>query len=319
MDKIERIHGLKDFLKVKAPDRVEEKAFIHDLNDNPIDCNIYHPKYGYRGFVTDETRHIIASFNPIIYNDPNTNQKVYCSIEPLVILCEDENGKLSNKDGVEVKWVSFTLSNQKKLAEDENDFQEIFDYWFKEKNLNPEHQEDYTICAEFLINEVTLLQEQHLGHTNRIDKDLNLISLSNRFIKFLKLKQIDNNPIQSTKGLYLGYSFKQLKSLHQALIDKKFLKSESDLSHFISAFSDDTLADGFKPLQWFSLTKGAIFIAYFFRNKRHVWEETKHIFEPSNYKGLLSQSKGNGTFDRTISVLEEIDKNIKLLTDIDSI
>lgn len=71
---IERIQ-LQDFLSVPAPDILHRNAFWHNENGNPIDCNIYHPKYGYRGFETNTNEQVIASFQPVTgYKDEKSGK-----------------------------------------------------------------------------------------------------------------------------------------------------------------------------------------------------------------------------------------------------
>ncbi len=257
-DAIEKIVGLRNFLEVKAPDKVIENAFLHDLQGNSIDCNIYHPKYGYRGFCTYETKPIVASFSNVnIYEDPMTGQKVYSPYRPFDLLCIHDDGKLTNKDGIEVKYVSFVLHNQKRLAENENDFQEIFDYWFQKKELNPQKQQDIMICAKFLISEVNRLQQQHEQGTNRDSVDLTLISLSNEFISFLESKQQtkQESSTQQQKGFDLGLSNEQLEKLYNELKEHRFIDIETNSKHFINAFNGKDLEEGFKPLKWIDETQ----------------------------------------------------------------
>jgi len=174
---------LGDFLTVQAPDKLIKDAFLHDSEGNPIDCNIYHPKYGYKGFVTDIGKQIVTMWNPTIYTDPKINKEVYC-IECLNLTCIHPDGKLTNKDGVTVIFVDFVLHNQTRQAETEQDFKEIYDKLFLEKRIENTPKKHRLFKAE-LLNHVekliSLYKKKHEFETI----DLSLLSIAKDFIQYL--------------------------------------------------------------------------------------------------------------------------------------
>lgn len=122
-----------------------------------------------------------------------------------------------------------------------------------------------------------------------------------------KLREISTpTPPQQAevKGFDLGYTDTQLENLHGELIKGKFLDGNTKLDHFKNAFNGKILVD-FEPLNWSVPTMGAVFFFYF-TNKKPEWTKYKHLFEPANYKQLLSQSKGIGTFDYLTTILDKI-------------
>ena len=182
------IYALHDFLQVSEPDRVFKNAFIHDLQGNPIDCNIYHPKYGYQGFLTYDERLIVTSFNPNYgYKCLLTHQYIYSPYNSFNLTCIYEDGRLTNKDGIEVEFTDFVMHNQTRLAREE-DFEEIWKYWLIEKNLDP-LSESIAGLRKFLIDKTMSLQKLHEESADDKQLDLNLTALSEIFIKFLTSKK----------------------------------------------------------------------------------------------------------------------------------
>lgn len=145
-----------------------------------------------------------------------------------------------------------------------------------------------------------------------------LASIATNQQEISKSSNVSISTNSTPKGFNLvGYSIEQLTSLHKALIDKKYLKDNAPLKHFINAFNGKELED-FEPLKWKSKTMGAIFIHYFLRKSETHWKDTQHILEPANYKQLLSQILKNNKFQDCTNELNIIEKQIKLLTIIDS-
>jgi hypothetical protein len=145
-----------------------------------------------------------------------------------------------------------------------------------------------------------------------IPLDLDLMNtIQNRKPASSKKNKIDT-------GFNLGYTDTQLTALHKALIDNNFLDSQTKKTHFINAFNGKKLTSNFKQLDWFDYTRGAIFISYFLRKHRNFWSATEHLLVKASYKTLLSQSKGNSTFETVSKELDSVQKQINLLTDINS-
>ncbi|OJU28608.1 MAG: hypothetical protein BGN92_09765 [Sphingobacteriales bacterium 41-5] len=209
-DRINNMHAINDFFKLPAPDRVIKNAFIHDVEtDNAIDCNIYHPKYGYPGFVTDHddvraqgievidekgNKDIEARFFNIRYSF--YGKFVHCNFAH-TCLCEhgenisiDENDEieykeLTNKDGVKVKFVDFTLHNQIRNVENESDFELIIQREYKKANLDdtPEAIEAF---KKALVNRVENLIQLHQTNCDYNEGiDFNIIGLATRFKNYV--------------------------------------------------------------------------------------------------------------------------------------
>ncbi|MHA4739606.1 hypothetical protein [Dyadobacter sp. MSC1_007] len=205
---------LSDFLQVADSDVTFENAFIHDMSDNPIDCNIYHPKYGYPGFVTHENRPILTSFNPIIYQEPS-GQYVYCK-DHFPVTCLHVNGVITNKDGIQVKYVNHTMTNRTRLADSEDDFKKIYKREFvyaKIPNEYPYHK----ILTKKLKEHIEKCRKNYeenrvfIGNTAARTGDLSLIYVADRFESFLdallnsnidKFKKMIDIP--DTNHLYLS-------------------------------------------------------------------------------------------------------------------
>lgn len=124
-----------------------------------------------------------------------------------------------------------------------------------------------------------------------------------------QLEQTIQPPQRKNKavtGFDLGFNDDtKLETLYHVLIAEQFLHHSTKVEHFINAFNGKELID-FKPLKWNEPTKGAIVFFFFSKQKKTPWESNKHLFEPANYKQLLSQSRGNGTFETLKKELEKI-------------
>ena len=117
------------------------------------------------------------------------------------------------------------------------------------------------------------------------------------------------------KGYDLKLDDTQLKTLHGKLIERTFLDADTKIEHSKNAFNGKVLAADFEQLKWVSGTKGAIFISYFLRKEtKGLWKLTRHLLESANYSRLLSQSKGNETFESTTVELKDIERIIKNIT-----
>jgi hypothetical protein len=91
------------------------------------------------------------------------------------------------------------------------------------------------------------------------------------------------------------YSDTQLENLYNNLIGN-FLDGNTKLEHFKKAFNGELLGGDFEPLKWIEPTMGAVLFFHISKQKPQ-WRKYSYLFEPANYKQLLFQSKGNGTFE----------------------
>ena len=107
------------------------------------------------------------------------------------------------------------------------------------------------------------------------------------------------------KGYDLGLDNTQLKTLHRKLIEGTFLDGNTKLGHLINAFNGEVLVN-FEPLKWTNPTMGAVFFFHVKKTKNTEWTKYSYLFEPANYKQLLSQSRGNGTFENLTTMLEKL-------------
>jgi hypothetical protein len=139
---------LSTFLEVKAPDVHHKDAFWHDENDETIDCNIYHPKYGTitvnnkhgefvvkLGSIVDYTSSNFISEYSHRSRCPTTGKTILCRFKPLPVLCLNEDGTYTNKDGKVVIKVDWLQTNIKRPALDINDFSEIYQREFIRSGL----------------------------------------------------------------------------------------------------------------------------------------------------------------------------------------
>lgn len=186
------------FLEVDAASITIKNAFLHDENDRPIDCNIYHPKYGSitthnkygsfevrLGFLTDTKETIITSCN-YIYDSYHTSEVVYCQFSPLSVLCIQDDGSLTNKDGVLVKKVDWHRSNQKRNAIDVNDFKEIYNREFDKNNLE-DTASVHTTFKKILIKHLTELIKLHEDNREYGSTlDVNILAKAHEFIEWLE-------------------------------------------------------------------------------------------------------------------------------------
>lgn len=188
---------LHSFLEVNAPDLLIKNAFWHDVNGNPIDCNIYHPKYGsidvnnkygkYNvrlGFLTTSKDYIISSCS-YSYKSCNTNETVYCQFKPLQLLCIDENGCLTNRDGITIKKVDYTQTNQKRQALDGNDFAEIYEREFLSSKLldTKIHHMVFKDQLTKYVNKLIAYHEDNREYGRTLD--IEIIAKANEFLSWL--------------------------------------------------------------------------------------------------------------------------------------
>ncbi|GAB3955415.1 hypothetical protein GCM10028805_43020 [Spirosoma harenae] len=182
---------LHDFLLVKAPDIVG--FFYHDAEDNPIDCNIYHPKYGYPGHVADSYQTTITPYNARSYQDPRTGQRVWCR-DFLEVLCVHEDETYTNKDGEQVLIVSRSFPQQR-LASSGNpdDFKEIYDRELAKKGLT-DNKFDSEFFKDSLYKHIQDLIDLHEEKTAYEDRKFTWIGLAKEFQQYLKSGGVKKSP-----------------------------------------------------------------------------------------------------------------------------
>ncbi len=151
---------LHDFLSVPAPDVLHKNAFLHDENDLPIDCNIYHPKYGYAGFKTYSKDIVAASFTTRhSYKDYDTGETIYAPYYQEMV-CSADGINFTNKDCKKVIKVDYLQTHLKRLAENEQDFEVIYQREFDSKKLSDTPEIRNVFCHE-LISHIQYLIKQH--------------------------------------------------------------------------------------------------------------------------------------------------------------
>lgn len=145
------IYALHDFLQVKDEDIINKGCLIEDLESFANGYITFLNKDGEKKILTNEE---VANFEPEII------------------------------DGKKLYRIDFVAVNQKRLAQNEDDFNEIWDKWLNDKKLD-----SLTASVEslkkLLIVETQQFQKLHEDNTNAKQRDLNLINLSDRFINYL--------------------------------------------------------------------------------------------------------------------------------------
>jgi hypothetical protein len=195
---------LHDFLSVPDVDLVIENAFWHDENDEPIDCNIYHPKYGYPGFKTYSQDIIAASFGArYSYKDYETRETIYAPYY-LQVLCVDEEGNFTNKDGKKVVKGPYTQTHRKRLADSDTDFETILQREFQAKELgsNPETKAVFRTEIQNHVQELIELHKTNSSYAKGT-RDINVLALADRFLKFLKQPSV-----ASHREIILAHNYK---------------------------------------------------------------------------------------------------------------
>lgn len=201
---------LYSFLSVPAPNILHKNAFWHNENNEPIDCNIYHPKYGrYPGFETATKEVIVTSFNPVtIYQDSKTGKYVYCKYD-LQMLCIVDEKNFINKDGKKVIKVDYLQTSNTRLAESEQDFELIYKREFESKTLI-DTTETRKVFNQELINYVNGLTALHKARSTYKDIDINTLSLADRFIAYLNNfeNELKNNSFITHREIILVHNLK---------------------------------------------------------------------------------------------------------------
>lgn len=179
-------NALQSFLSVPAPDILHKNAFWHDENDLPIDCNIYHPKYGYNGFEAPTKDVVVTSFQPVtVYRNEKTGKYIYCQYY-WPMLCTADELSFINKDGARVIKVDYLQTHQTRLAESEQDFGIMYQREFKQREL-PDEPAVTNVFCEQLISHVKDLQTKHKKRSSfEKDRDINVLALADKFIHYLK-------------------------------------------------------------------------------------------------------------------------------------
>ena len=267
------IYALHDFLQVKDEDIINKGCLIEDLESFANGYITFLNKDGEKKILTSDD---IANFEPEII------------------------------DGKRLYRIDIVVPNRKRLAQNEDDFKEIWNTIALKNNLNLDDPFVFNQHKEDTIRKVEQLKDLHIEITkSNDDNNTNLFSLSNRFIAFLKVidKPVTSN--EGKNGFDLGLDKPQLEGLHKALIDANILKK----GQFVKAFTELPLID-FDKLEWVSPTYGAIFCDVFKKKNIVEWTKIKHLFIPANYSRLLYQSKKSGSYYETKPIIEAIKNNI---------
>ncbi len=144
--------NLIQFPSVKAPDRVIKTPVTDDEIGRTVDCNIYHPKYGYKGKIVTRKKGVLSYSRAeykISYTDPVTGNTILCQHD-LQLLCCEEDGTFTNKDGIKMRFIDL-VEHQTRLAEKKNDFEEIYKREIETKGLEGKEFSD-DVFKDELIN-----------------------------------------------------------------------------------------------------------------------------------------------------------------------
>lgn len=210
---------LRGFLYVPAPDLVHEGAFYwHDENDKPIDCNVYHPKYGYPGFKTYSNDIVAAGFGTrYSYKDYNTRETIYAPYYQQM-LCSADGLNFTNKDGKKVVKVPVPPSPQRRLAENETDFEAIWQREFEART------KEFT--AINLRNTAEAIASIKSGIKNHVE---DLKNLHKAKCKYEEL----NHEVLASADRFLNYLQKQeIRATHREIILVHNLLIEANLAEF---------------------------------------------------------------------------------------
>lgn len=172
------------FLNVKDPDLIHKEADWRDLEGHSIDCNIYHPKYGYKGFVSNHKGVIATTRHPVSYIDAKTGYSVFCQYE-WRMSCIHENGTYTNKDGQIIQKFDVVIP-QERLAENEADFIKIYEKEITKRGLKGKQYSDSVFRDALLEHVQNLIQLHKKGTTYDKGMDVILLSLAERFKEWLK-------------------------------------------------------------------------------------------------------------------------------------
>ncbi len=203
---------LSDFLSVPAPDIVHEHAFLHDLHNQPVECNIYHHKYGYKGFETKSLEPIVTSFLPVTsYQDPISGKYVYCQYY-LPMLCTADEVSFFNKDGLQVIKVPFVQTNQRRHATNVADFRLICDREFTAKSLSDTPSVRLAFFEELHHHTLKLIELHRAKMQYSSGLDIALLALAQEFINYLagevqqlkkrKVERQEKQPTREIIGLF---------------------------------------------------------------------------------------------------------------------
>lgn len=213
LDSIRKGFRLFNLLQVKGPDI--EGFFWVNKEGQEIDCNIYHPKYGYRGYIADK----LPPGRPVIwqgtrYEDPQTGRDVVC-INYLEVLCLHSCGKFTNKDGVEILKKLFS-SPTTRTAQTVDDLKQIFEREFIKTGLKGTHKSE-ALFARHLIEETDRCIELHkVVFPEPLKQDIALLLIAEEFKEWLLTIEhgerlaSTNTEFSSKKNNYIITSIDQL-------------------------------------------------------------------------------------------------------------
>lgn len=155
------------------------------------------------------------------------------------------------------------------------------------KHLSQEEEKAFNFNMERPIKEYSTKQRKEIlkpfkSRFEGIPLDLDLIdTIQNRKPASTKKNKSDI----SDTGFNLGYTDTQLETLRTALIDSKFLDSNTQLEDFKNAFSGEVLAEDFKPLKWIK-NKSVLSLFVGLLNQENKWKIAKSVFENCDSRNL---------------------------------
>ena len=209
---IEEEHALRHFLEVSAPDR---------------DCgNLYY---------NDKGEGLLETF-------PNSSE----------FHKHEDEGKISfTTDRGEVFKVAkiepYILSNQKRLAQNEEDFQEVYDREFKHSGLEDNEEEHIHFKQNILPRKVNAIVEIHSKRVGDTKINASLTFLANRFLNFIKgnSRELVRKKTKESKTLQnLFINKEEYPRIIEALVkDGILLKNGDHLSLNNSHLQDNRLSE----------------------------------------------------------------------------
>lgn len=164
--KMEPILALENFLKVKAPDRIERDAMYYNEKGEGFLDTFYQ-----------------TNPEPVRYKEGDNLYYI------------NDRGERFNV----VKREDYILTNQKRLAATEEDFQEIYTREFEAKDLT-DNPEMHNFLKEELIEQIKALISLHKEKVEPGKRDGRTLVIANKFLEFLNTAK-PNEPLRQEEQL----------------------------------------------------------------------------------------------------------------------